>query len=218
MALFQHMVFEALWQQLPAGFWANMRQALITHGVGLLITAAGISVGLGTQTVPLMVNRISPARFMVHLLISATLYALAAMLWMVSIWYIGNRVFGITVALSDVLIIVSVAFAPLLYSALILLPYVGRAIGVLLNMWSLLLALVAGGVLFESARWQPFVCVLPGWLALQLVNFVMNRPTTLIGRWFWRITTGSQQWIWVDQLPPVRVAAPARQRPTPQEV
>jgi hypothetical protein len=189
-------------------FWDSLWQALYVQGAGLLILLAGLSVGLGTQSVVLLVNRVTPPRFAINLALSAGLYVASALIWMASIWLIGRYVFETTVPFVQVVGAVSLAYVPLLFGALILLPYVGPAIGALLEAWSLLTVLAAVAYVYQFSIWRALACVVLGWLLLQAVRRVLGRPAARLDSWLWTLTTGRRDRVALGDLPPLLGAPP----------
>jgi hypothetical protein len=184
-------------------FWGSLWQALFVQGAGVLILFAGLSVGLGTQSVVLLVNRVTPLRFAINLALSAALYVASALLWMASIWLIGRYVFEKTVPFVQVVGAVSLAYVPLLFGALILLPYVGPAIGALLETWSLVAVLTAVAFVYQFSIWRSLACVALGWLLLQAVRRLLGRPAARLEGWLWTITTGRRDRVTLGDLPPL---------------
>jgi hypothetical protein len=66
-------------------FWNSLWQTLFVQGAALTIALAGLSDGLGTQSIVLLVNRITPLRFALNLGLSVALYVLGALAWMAAI-------------------------------------------------------------------------------------------------------------------------------------
>jgi len=195
-------------------FWDTFWQMLYAQGAGLIIFLAGVSVGLGSQSVVLLVNRVTPIRFAINLLLSAALYVGGALVWMSSIWLIGRYVFEVRVPLGQVVAAVSLAYVPLLYAALVLLPYIGPAIGVLLETWSLAIAVAAVGAAYQLPPWKALLCVILGWGLLLAARFFLGRPAARLDLWLWQLTTGRQERLDVGDLPPLLVDIPAE---TPRE-
>lgn len=182
-------------------FWDSLWQTLFVQGAGLTIVLAGLSDGLGTQSIVLLVNRITPRRFVLNLVLSIGLYWLGALAWMASIWLAASFVLGDYVPLPQVIAAVSMAYIPLWLSALALIPYLGEAIGMLLNGWSLLIALSAVSTVFQFGMIEALAGAALGWLLMLLVRYVLSRPGIRLGHWLWAITTGRDTRINIDSLP-----------------
>ena len=182
-------------------FADSLWQTLFVQGAALTIVLAGLSDGLGTQGVVLLVNRITPLRFAINLVLSIALYFLSALAWMASIWLAASVVLRDYAPLPQVIGAVSLAYIPLWFSALVLIPYLGEAIGMLLNGWSLVIALTAVSQVFQFGLVQALIGAALGWLSLLLVRYILSRPGARLGQWLWAITTGRDTHIDVDHLP-----------------
>jgi len=186
---------------MMSSFWDSLWQTLFVHGAALTIVLAGLSDGLGTQGVVLLVNRITPLRFAINLVLSIALYFLGALAWMASIWLAASLVLRDYAPLPQLIEAVSLAYIPLWFSALVLTPYLGEAIGMLLNGWSLLIALTAIGQVFQFGLIEALIGTALGWLSMLLVRYLLSRPGARLGQWLWAITTGRDTRIDVDSLP-----------------
>jgi hypothetical protein len=182
-------------------FWESLWQALFVQGAALTIMLAGLSDGLGTQSIVLLVNRITPLRFAINLVLSIALYVLGALAWIAAIWLATRVVFRDDAPLAQVISAVSLAYIPLWFSALALIPYLGQAIGLLLNAWSLVIALFAVSQVFQFGLIQALAGTALGWLLMLLVRAVLSRAGDRLDRWLWAITTGRDTRIDVDNLP-----------------
>lgn len=177
---------------------------------GLLIFLAGISDGVGTQGVALLINRISPLRFVANMLLSGVLFVLGALAWILSIWTIATSVFLRLQDPISTIGAVSAGYVPLLFSSIAILPYIGPALRWLLHLASFVLVLLLVAATYEFPLWQAFICVLLGELLLQLFRSLLNRPAARADNWLWRITTGTRERIDPTELPPVIVSYAAQ--------
>jgi len=181
-------------------FWDSLWQTLFVQGAALTIVLAGLSDGLGTQSIVLLVNRITPLRYALNLLLSVALYVLGALAWMAAIWLATRVVLRDDVPLPQVIGAVSLAYIPLWFSVLALIPYLGQAIGPILNGWSLVIALFAVSMVFQVGLIQALVGTALGWLSMLLVRAILSRPATRLDHWLWAITTGRDTRIDIDNL------------------
>ena len=186
---------------MNTSFWDSLWQTLFVHGAALTIVLAGLSDGLGTQSIVLLVNRITPLRFAINLVLSIGLYVLGALAWMAAIWLATRVVLRDAVPLPQVIGAVSLAYIPLWFSVLALIPYLGQAISPLLNGWSLVLALFAVRLVFQFGLLQALAGTTLGWLSMLLVRAVVSRPAARLDHWLWAVTTGRDTRIDVDHLP-----------------
>ncbi len=102
-------------------FWDNLWQTLFVQGAALTIVLAGLSDGLGTQSIVLLVNRITPLRFVINLGLSIVLDFFGALAWMAVIWLATRVVLRDYVPLPQLIGAVSLAYIPLWFSALALI-------------------------------------------------------------------------------------------------
>ena len=198
---------------MSTSFWDSLWQTLFVQGAALIIVLAGLSDGLGTQGIVLLVNRITPLRFAINLVLSIALYVLGALAWMAAIWLATRVYLRDDVPLAQVIGAVSLAYIPLWFSVLALIPYLGQAISPILNGWSLVIALFAVSQVFQVGLIQALAGTALGWLSMLLVRAVMSRPAARLDHWLWAITTGRDTRIDVDHLPLALSAAaddPAR--------
>lgn len=186
---------------MNTSFWDSLWQTLFVQGAALTIVLAGLSDGLGTQSIVLLVNRITPLRFAINLVLSIVLYFLGALAWMAAIWLATRVVLRDDVPLPQVIGAVSLAYIPLWFSVLALIPYLGQAIGLILNGWSLVIALFAVRMVFQFSLLQALAGTALGWLSMLLVRAVLSRPGVRLDHWLWAITTGRDTRIDVDNLP-----------------
>ena len=186
---------------MSTSFIDSLWQTLFVQGAALTIILAGLSDGLGTQGVVLLVNRITPLRFAINLVLSIALYFLGALAWMASIWLAASVVLRDYAPLPQLIGAISLAYVPLWFSALVLIPYLGQAIGRLLNGWSLVIALTAISQVFQFGLIQALIGTALGWLSMLLVRYVLSRPGARLDQWLWAITTGRDTRINLDSLP-----------------
>ena len=185
---------------MSTSFWDSLIQTLFVQGAALTIVLAGLSDGLGTQSIVLLVNRITRLRFAINLVLSIALYVLGALAWMAAIWLATRVVLRDDVPLVQVIGAVSLAYIPLWFSVLALIPYVGQAIGPILNGWSLVIALFAVSQVFQFGLIPALVGTALGWLSMLLARSVLSRPAARLDHWLWAITTGRDKRVDVDTL------------------
>lgn len=174
-----------------AWVWSRPYSIWLTLGVGML---ASLSIVLG-HAVVLLVNRVTGWRFVAGLIFSAVLLVLLHVVESLVLWALGNWVSGQSVSYLIVLSAVLASSAPQVWGFLILIPYLGTAIGRFLSAWSAvcLWALVAGT--FGLGTWGSLGLVIVSWLAMQMLSMVaapwMSRAMSMM---FGRI---SGQPVWV---------------------
>jgi hypothetical protein len=161
-----------------------LRQLLTPQAVAaaaLLIFLAGLSEGVGSQGVALLINRSSPARFALGLVAAALLFLLSAAIWMGALWLSVRLLYGAELPLRLFFVAVSVAYGPLLLGALRLLPLVGDPLGWLLRLWSFALALAAIQGATGLGPWQAAIGALAGSLLLEGARWLLEGPAQSLG-------------------------------------
>jgi hypothetical protein len=181
-----------------------MAAFLSPHGLvaaATLIFLAGLSEGAGTRGVVLLVNRITPFAFALSLLASALLFLLSAALWVWGIWLVATNLFGLDVHLGLFFVAVSAAYAPLLLSALALLPMLGPLIRWALRLWSFVVALGSLASLGLSL-WQAALCAACGALLVAGAGWLLSEPAAYLwGRLWGRSYPRSRARFLRDELP-----------------
>jgi len=181
-------VFEIV-EAYPQSRWAVL--------VIALIGGAGLMVG---QAVILIVNRISPARFLLSLGLNAVLFALSLALWAVSIWLIGRFVLPSPESLGATLRLVALGAAPYIFGPLILMPYAGAAFGKLLAVWSALVVVSAVTTMADGSTGPALITVATGWLIIEVAKGALGRPIIAVHDWLWQHVAGSALDVRVDDI------------------
>ena len=108
----------------------------------LVVVLAGLSLSVG-QSIILFINRIKPARFVFSLLLNAILFTFGFLFLVFSTWLICLLPWSVNVPFLHLMKVLGLSYAPLLFSFLGALPYLGLPILNLLSVWRLL-AMVVG--------------------------------------------------------------------------
>ena len=153
----------------------------------LFLGTFSLSIG---QSVVLFANRVRRRRFVLSLLLSATLLVIGVFIWATAVWLLAATIFDAQQSFRAVFIVVALSYAPLLYGFLVVLPYLGNIIYVGLRIWILLVLLVAVQALFGFGWFEAVVCSLLGWFILELI--VRIPAITAVEQWLWRITSGKE--------------------------
>jgi hypothetical protein len=154
-----------------------------------LLILAGLSDGLGTRAVVLLINRITPLAFVITLLASALFFLAGAALWIWGAWMAATKLFDIEDTLSHFFSVLSFAYAPFLFSALTLLPLLGPAVRWGLRLWSFLAGLSLL-VLLGLNYWQALLCAACGALLVLGVGWLFSEPAALVARRLWATLAG----------------------------
>jgi hypothetical protein len=163
-----------------------------SHGLRdafIVLILAGASVTLG-QSVVLFLNRVSPGRFALALLLGGLELVLEALIWITLVWLIVGLLGVSRPHLLETLDVIGLAYAPFLFGVLIFLPYVGLPIFSVLRLWVLLAAIVGTSAAFDIAPELAAVAVAGGFLSRWLLLHVFHRWMTAADHWYWRASTG----------------------------
>ena len=192
-------MFEALsllWGYFQT-FWVMVGQALRLQPVvfaqvqvmpgGLLLALlvvlfASVSEA-AAQSIVLFLNHVRFKRFGLALCMSLFSHFGGYLLWTATIWLAGNALFAQNQPFHDVASVVGLAYAPQLFSFLVLMPFLGNGIGIVLSLWSMLAVVVAVRAGFGIDTWQAVLLAAVGWMLVQLVRRTVGRPVRSIEQW-----------------------------------
>jgi hypothetical protein len=146
-----------------------------------VVFAAGLSLAVG-QSVALFAVRVSPRRFLASLVVQAVLFAAGFFFWALSVWWVARFGFDAVRPLRDVVAVIGLAYAPQLFGALILAPYLGVPLQTLLSAWTLLGTVVATSVVFGLGLQDAVLAAGAGWLVTQIGQRTIGRPLVRWGR------------------------------------
>lgn len=154
----------------PNAFWI---------AVGMIVLV-GASVLLG-QSVGLFLSRVPPRRFLLSLLLNGVLFVFGVLFWSLLVWWLG-WLFLPTVDASyrRVALVIALSYAPFVFGFLILLPYAGIPIDVLLYVWSALLAVRGVEYVFQTGFWPALWVVFGSFLVMFLVQSTIGKPIQAI--------------------------------------
>jgi hypothetical protein len=177
---------------LKPGVFVALEQS--AHGLVLalvVLVLAGASRTLG-QSVVLFFNHVPPRRFLVALVVGGVEFALAAVLWIGSVWLMPRLLGSTPPTLATAVKVIGLSYAPLLFSFVELAPYAGAAFGRLLRVWALLGAIVGIAVVFEVRPLLAAAIAALGFVVERLVGGLSGQIPERIERWFWRLKSGQE--------------------------
>lgn len=145
-----------------------------------LVVLAGISMLLG-QSVSLFMNRVTPKRFALSLLVNGLLFVAGIFFWAFLVWLLGNFLLAESTTYRQMLLIIALSYAPFVFGFLILLPYAGIPVQVLLYVWSMLAAVRGVNYLFQSGFLPSLVVVTVSFLIMYAIQITIGRPIWAIG-------------------------------------
>jgi hypothetical protein len=160
-----------------------------TRVVVYVLLLAGLSQAIA-QSIVLFVNQVKPLRFVLSLGIAAILFVISTAFWVLSVWGVSHVLFGADTAFWTVFRVLGLAYAPLLWSFLIAMPYLGVPIGVVLSIWSLLAFVRGFEVVTGLGRWQALWCAILGWIVFQIMQRTIGRPAAALSQWLSNAVAG----------------------------
>ncbi len=145
----------------------------------LVVLLAGLSQSIG-QSVMLFVNQVRPLRFLLSVAIAAVLFVFNYNFWVLSTWLVANWLYKVSIPLLEVIKTLGFSYAPLLFGFLMVIPYFGMPILIVLSIWTLLAIARGIGAISPLGIWEAFECCLGGWLVLQLSQRIFGRAIASI--------------------------------------
>ena len=170
--------------------------AAVVHPRGVeiilgVVFLAGVSMFLG-QSVILFVNRVRRGRFVFSLLTNGVVFVISYLIWGLAIAFIGWLMFDVEAKdLVIVAALVGLSTAPLVFGFLILIPYAGPAVGMLLNVWQLLIMITVVEFTFRVGTIAAIICVGLSWLLMLILTNTIGRPVVRLRNALYRKVTGS---------------------------
>jgi ethanolamine transporter EutH len=157
----------------------------------LIALLAALSQGVGHAFI-LFVNRVTPLRFALSLVVEAVLLVAGFLFWALSSWLVARLVFAVPVRPAAVVLALGVAHAPQLLAFLGALPYLGVPWLTLLSLWTAVAFVVALMEVAGLGSWQAFTALLGGWLVMLLLQRRAGQPLMRLGRALLNRTAGVQ--------------------------
>ncbi|HEY9644004.1 MAG TPA: hypothetical protein V6C57_26165 [Coleofasciculaceae cyanobacterium] len=186
---------ELIWGALSLNSEAfNQIQTLSGGSQAALLVAfvAGLSQAIG-QGIVLFINRVKPLRFILSVLIAAILFAFSYIFWAFSTWFASLILFRGELKLTVLMAIIrtlGLSYAPLIFSFLVAIPYLGVPISTVLSIWSFLCFLAGLKTALGLGLWQAFGCGVVGWVVFEGLQRTVGRPLAGLGRWLSNTVAG----------------------------
>jgi hypothetical protein len=158
----------------------------------IILFLAGISDTVG-HSVVFFANRVPRRRFLFAIFVEALVFVIGVFFWAGSIWMMGSLIFDAHQSYGYVVRTVALGYAPLLFGFLILLPYLGNIIFVLLRIWVLLAVLVGVSVAYDFGFWPALTCSVLGWVFLTFLARLPFLRIDRVDKILWQLSTGVEQ-------------------------
>ena len=162
--------------RLKSEVFLTIQQLPQSLRVGLIIVLIGGFAQALSQGIVLFINRVSPLRSMLTLIIAGLLFAFDFYFWSVSTWWIAETTLGESLALVDIFRTLSWSYAPMMFGLLVVLPYFGMPIYSVLTTWTLIAMNVGMATITPLSYWQAFECGFVGWLIIQILQRTIGYP------------------------------------------
>lgn len=146
-----------------------------------VVLLAGLSQGIG-QSIILFLNQVKPIRFVISLTVNALLFTVGFLALVLSTWLVSLAPWSQTMLPWQLVTVLGLAYAPLLFSLLGALPYLGVPILNLLSVWHLLAMVVGFGAIANIGMVNAFGYVSMGWVLLQVMQNTLGRPLAQLGK------------------------------------
>ncbi len=147
-----------------------------------IVFAAGLSEALG-QSIVLFANRVKPARFVFSLLVDALLFAFGYGFLVLSTWTVTRLPGTPHVSFRDLALIFAMSYAPMLFSFLGALPYLGSGLLRILRVWHFLAMVVGISAVGHVDVFAAGTYVWLGWLVMLLAQHSFGKPIASVGSW-----------------------------------
>ena len=158
--------------------------------VGGIVFLAGASTLLG-QSAVLFVNRVRRGRFFMSLITNGIVFMISYAVWGLTISIVGRVLFQVDPPWGQVVRMVGLSTAPLVFGFLVLIPWMGPFISKVLNIWSLLILVGIVQYSFKIGFWGAVTCVGLGWLLSLLFTNTVGGPVTRLRNKVFQKVAGS---------------------------
>jgi predicted Abi (CAAX) family protease len=179
---------ESGWDLLRGAFQLNSAafQQISTVSGGLtlallVVSGAGLSIAIA-QSIILFINQVKPARFVFSLLLNMVLFTAGFVFLVFSTWLLTLLPWTAQVSFFQLVAVLGLSYAPILFGFLGSLPYLGNPLLSLLSVWHLLAMVVGFEAVTGTGLSQAFGYVAFGWLVLQVLQQTIGRPIADLGR------------------------------------
>lgn len=181
-------IFDRAWEILGRVFILDgevFRQVItLPNGLTLalvVVSLAGLSLAVG-QSIVLFINRVKPIRFIFSLLVNAILFLFEFLFLVFSTWLICQLPGSVNLSLPVLFTVLGLGYAPLLFSFLGAMPYLGFPLLRILSIWNLLAMVVGFGAVANIGAGFAFGYVAFGWFIKELLENTIGQPIAHLGK------------------------------------
>jgi hypothetical protein len=146
----------------------------------LIVLIAGFSGAVG-QSIVLFANRVQPARFFFSLLVDAVLFTFGYAFLVLSTWVVCRLPGTPHFSFRTLALVFGLSYAPLLFSFLCALPYLGSGLLRVLRIWHLLAMVVGVAAVGSVNVFVASTYVLLGWFVMTFAQRSFGKPIANLG-------------------------------------
>ena len=146
----------------------------------LIVLIAGFSGAVG-QSIVLFANRVKPGRFFFSLLVDAVLFTFGYAFLVLSTWVVCRLPGTPHFSFRTLALVFGLSYAPLLFSFLGALPYLGSSLLRILRVWHLLAMVVGVAAVGSVDVFRAATYVLLGWFVMTFAQRSFGKPITDLG-------------------------------------
>lgn len=150
---------------------------------------AGLSTMLGHIAI-LLLNRIRGWRLITTMVLNFVSLAFLHVVQAAVIWAMVSAALLRPVALLPLILVGLLSLAPQVFAFLQAMPHFGLFLGRVLQGWSFLILWFGVGAVFGLGRWSALGLSLTGWVVMQLLSRLLQRPLSWLSAQLWSIATG----------------------------
>jgi predicted Abi (CAAX) family protease len=181
--------FERFWELLGGVFALNADafRSISDLPLGLIVAiaivvAAGLSQAMA-QSIILFINQVKPIRFIFSLLLNAVLFTFGYLFLVLSTWVVTLLPWTQPIPLIVLIVVLGISYAPLVFSFLGAIPYLGVPLLTVLAIWHLWEMVIGITAVTELGMVGAVSYVAVGWLVLRLLESTVGQPLANLGRW-----------------------------------
>ena len=158
--------------------------------VGGIVFLAGASTLLGESAI-LFINRVRRGRFFLSLVTNGVVFMISYAVWGLTISIVGRVMFQVNPPWGEVVRMVGLSTAPLVFGCLVLIPWMGTFISKVLSIWSVLILIGIVQFEFRIGFGGAVVCVVLGWLLSLLFTNTIGGPVVKLRNKVFQRVSGS---------------------------
>ncbi|HMR49643.1 MAG TPA: hypothetical protein PKE40_11775 [Arachnia sp.] len=204
-------LYPSLFEDVGLSAYAMLDDALGIAGL------AAVSTMLGHVAV-LLLNRIHGARLVVSMVLSIVAFALLHVVEASVTWTVASLVVERPLPWLPIVVVALTATAPQVFHFLTAIPHIGMFIGRVLQAWSFLVLVMGITHAYNTVFLTALGYALAGWLAMQLLTRLMQKPLAWAGSHAWTLVTGTPTMVTADDIlagmpiiPVIREQAPVEE-------